>query len=245
MKKLLKPESFSHRIGHGPIFCLSTGARYSELTFGGPGDQVVAKEHNITRGGFLGVRTTCPISIRVCTQVNSGRAADVKTIINRATDIMQDAFECSKMWLPWIMHVKTDLLDSIGDIWPGKSQVLEGTSKTPIVHGITNRGTIGGRELGIGVNRGSTWLAICHASTLQNLEAVLALTEMKARGLSRNRDAQEMMQAAKILHREFRLESTDSPPKKCFRGACQNNAINIEEQINHVWASTVDEQRCI
>lgn len=234
MEKLSKPASFSHCIGHCPIFCLGTRARYSKLTFGGPGDQVVAKEHSITRGGFPGVRTTCPISIRVCTQVNSGGAADVKTIINRATDITQDAFESSKMRLPWIVHVKKDLLESIRDIWPGESQVLEGASKTPIVRGITNWGTISGRELGVGVNRGSTWLAICHASTLQNLEAVLALIEMKARGLPRNRDAQEMMQAAKILHRELRLESTDGPPKKCIRGGCQNNVINIEEQINRV-----------
>jgi hypothetical protein len=82
------------------------------------------------------------------------------------------------MWLPWIVHVKANLLNSIGDVWPGESQVLESASLTPIVRGVTNRGTIGGRQLGVGVNRSSTRLAICHASMFQNLEIVLALTEM-------------------------------------------------------------------
>jgi len=40
------------------------------------------------------------------------------------------------MRLPGIMHVKTDLLNCIRDIWPGESKILEGTSKTAKIGGI-------------------------------------------------------------------------------------------------------------
>jgi hypothetical protein len=42
-----KPTSFSHTVGHDVI--LSIGARSGDdvLTFGGPGDEVVAEKHSV------------------------------------------------------------------------------------------------------------------------------------------------------------------------------------------------------
>jgi hypothetical protein len=44
--------------------------------------------------------------------------------VNSAPDIVKEALQRSKVWLPWIMHMEADLLDSLGDIWPGESEVL-------------------------------------------------------------------------------------------------------------------------
>ena len=48
---------------------------------------------------------------------------------NSATDVAEETLQCSKMRLPEIMHVKTDLLNGIGEIRPGESQVLQGSGR--------------------------------------------------------------------------------------------------------------------
>ena len=35
----------------------------------------------------------------------------------------------------WVMHVQTSLLDSIGDIWSGESDVLEGANDATVESG--------------------------------------------------------------------------------------------------------------
>jgi hypothetical protein len=51
--------------------------------------------------------------------------------------------------LPGIMHVKTYLLDDVGDVRAGERQVLEGSNEAPEVSQISNRrlGLIG--DLGL------------------------------------------------------------------------------------------------
>ena len=60
---------------------------------------------------------------------------------NSATDVAEETLQCSQVRLPGIMHVKTYLLNGIGEIRPGEVQVLQGTVKAPvgsrISHGIT------------------------------------------------------------------------------------------------------------
>jgi len=48
---------------------------------------------------------------------------------NSATDVAEETLQCSKVRLPGIMHVKTDLLNGIGEIRPGEGQVLQGTGR--------------------------------------------------------------------------------------------------------------------
>jgi hypothetical protein len=38
---------------------------------------------------------------------------NTKTVIQGSMNIMNDALESSKVWLLWVMHVKTDLLNII------------------------------------------------------------------------------------------------------------------------------------
>ena len=39
---------------------------------------------------------------------------------NSATAVVEEMLQCSKVRLPGIMHVKTDLLNGIGEIRPGE-----------------------------------------------------------------------------------------------------------------------------
>ena len=63
-----------------------------------------------------------------------------QTEASSATDVAEETLQCSKVRLPGIMHVKTDLLNGIGEIRPGEGQVLQGTGEAPvgsrISHGI-------------------------------------------------------------------------------------------------------------
>jgi hypothetical protein len=60
--------------------------------------------------------------------------------------------EGGKVWLSWIVHVETYLLNCIGDVGPSEGQILKGTCKAAEIHGISDRGTIS-KELRINIHR--------------------------------------------------------------------------------------------
>lgn len=124
MKKLAKPACFGDSIGNITIFCLGTRARDSVLALRGLGDQVVPEKNSIARSGFASIRTTRPISIRVGDQVKLGRTLDVQAKIKSAAYVPKNALESSKVRLPRIVHVKTDLLNCIRDVWPSEGEIL-------------------------------------------------------------------------------------------------------------------------
>jgi hypothetical protein len=47
LEELLKPTSFNHAVGHSKILNLSARQGDDVLVLGGPGDEIIAKEHNI------------------------------------------------------------------------------------------------------------------------------------------------------------------------------------------------------
>jgi hypothetical protein len=55
--------------------------------------------------------------------------------------------------LPGIMHVKTYLLDGVGDVGAGERQVLEGSSEAPEASQISNRRLELIGDLGLCVHR--------------------------------------------------------------------------------------------
>ena len=59
-----------------------------------------------------------------------------ETMVQCALQIAKNAFSSDKVNLPRVMHVETNLLDCIGDVGPGESQVLERFG------GISNRRTV-------------------------------------------------------------------------------------------------------
>jgi hypothetical protein len=75
------------------------------------------------------------------------------------------------------MHMKTNLLDDVGDVGVGEHQVLEGPGEAPEMSQISNRRPKSDRDLGMHVHRRRDWLAVQHASTLKDIESELVLSE--------------------------------------------------------------------
>jgi hypothetical protein len=75
LDELPEPTSFSHAVGHDAI--LSLGARSGDdvLALGGPGDKIVAEEHNVARGGPACIQVTRLVHICVDRQLGRGGEA--------------------------------------------------------------------------------------------------------------------------------------------------------------------------
>ena len=73
--------------------------------------------------------------------------------------------------------METDLLHSVGDVWPSEGEVLKGTGKTPIPDGVLDWVTHGLRELRLLVDWGRAGLAVNHLGPLQNVKSVLPLVK--------------------------------------------------------------------
>jgi hypothetical protein len=104
------------------------------------------------------------------------------------------------------VHVEVDLLDGVGDVSEAERQVLEGPSKAPELSLICNRRTRLGGDLVMRVHRCRNRLAVHHASSLNNVESKLSLSEEELISPMLYGDSQEMMEGPKILHGEFPLE---------------------------------------
>jgi len=57
--------------------------------------------------------------------------------------------------------------------------------------------------------------------------------------------AEKVMKLTKILHGELVLESTDGPLQKSHGGSCEDNIINVQQEIDCVWTRVVNKQRRI
>ena len=106
---------------------------------------------------------------------------------------------------PGIMHVKTDLMNGIGEIRPGEGQVLQSARQTPVGSRISHRITQISRQLRLSVDKSGAGLAISHPSPLQNIECVLPLVKEKTRRARLNSDAQEVVELTQILHSKLLL----------------------------------------
>jgi hypothetical protein len=79
--------------------------------------------------------------------------------------------------LPEIMHMKTNLLDSVGDVEAGECQLLEGPGETPELSQISNRKPKSSGDLGLRVHGCRDRLVVHHANALKDVESQLALSE--------------------------------------------------------------------
>ena len=73
------------------------------------------------------------------------------------------------------MHKEAHLLDGVCQVRMSQREVLECASKAPVHGRISNRGTSGGRKLGMSVNRCRRRVTLSHAGTLKELNDVLSL----------------------------------------------------------------------
>src|SRR6185295_5815316 len=141
------------------------------------------------------------------------------------------------------MHMETDLLNSVGEVRPGESEVLQSAGQTPVGSRISHRITQISRQLHLSVDRSGAGLAISHPSPLQDIEGVLPLVKEKTRRARLNSDAQEVVELTKILHSELLLQREDCTLKQLRTGGGEHNVIDIEQQICSLISTAVDEER--
>jgi len=92
-----------------------------------------------------------------------------------APNIAKNPLQSSEVRLPRVVHVKTDLLNGICNVWAGECQVLKGSSKTAEVGSIRHRGPLSGSNLRIGVHWSRAWLALSHSGAIEDIQHVLSL----------------------------------------------------------------------
>jgi len=78
------------------------------------------------------------------------------------------------------MHVKTTLLNGIGDVGFDEGGIMQVTHQTMVLHGIVDKQTIHGRYLGTGINMSGAGLALTHTCTLLEVQIVLPLRHENA-----------------------------------------------------------------
>jgi hypothetical protein len=60
-----------------------------------------------------------------------------------------------------------------------------------------------------------------------------------------NSDPEEMVEHTQILHSKLLLKSGNDAAEKWLIGGCEDNIINIEQQVHSVSSMVIDKQRCI
>jgi hypothetical protein len=135
-EKLPEPGGLSHTVSNSAVLRLSTRAGDHRLALGRLGHKVAAQEDSVAGGGALSVRTPGPVGVSVDDKLGGRRPMKEEVVVDRAAEVAEEALESSEVRLSEIMHVKTYLLNCIGDVRPGEGEVLKGTSKTPICSGI-------------------------------------------------------------------------------------------------------------
>jgi hypothetical protein len=84
-------------------------------------------------------------------------------------------------------------------------KILERTSKTPILSWIREESTLVRRELAACVNRRGTRVVVEHASTLEQVDSILALREKHPGGGPGDRNTEEVGQIPEICHGELTM----------------------------------------
>jgi hypothetical protein len=113
------------------------------------------------------------------------------------------------MGLPWGVHMEAHLLNDVGDVGPGESEVLERAYQAPVRRRVSDRGPIVLRELRMCVDWRGAGLAVGHASSLQNVDGVLALVQEETQRPTFGGDADKVMERSQVLHCKLPLEGDD------------------------------------
>jgi transposase len=92
---------------------------------------------------------------------------ELKTIVERPTDVAKDPFDEEEMWLAWRMHVEAGLLHCMSNIRAGERQILQGPGKVAVLRRVRKKGAIFSGELATSVNRSDRRIAVEHPGALQ------------------------------------------------------------------------------
>jgi hypothetical protein len=128
-----------------------------------------------------------------------------------------------------IMHMKANLLDSVGDVRAGEHQVLKGPGEAPKLSWISNRRLESGGDHGLHVHGGRDWLAIYLTNALKDVEGELALSEEESICLMLYEDPKKIVKRAEVLHGEFPLEGRYGVLQEHCARCRELNVINIKQ----------------
>jgi GMP synthase-like glutamine amidotransferase len=127
------------------------------------------------------------------------------------------------------MHIKADLLNSIGNVRPCESQVLQGACKAAVGGGVCHGRTIICRDFGTSVNRSGARFAVTHAVPTKDVQNVLPLRKKESVLGALNCHAEKVVQRAKILHGKFILQSHNHTVEELLGGGSEYNVVHIEK----------------
>jgi len=128
MEELTQPTRLHNSICDSAILGLCTGSRDCRLTLGRPGNQIITQKYTVARSGTASIGTTGPISISVHSEISSRGAKKVKPKVQGTLNVAQNALHGGEVWLSRIMHIKTDLLNGVGEIRAREGEVLKHAS---------------------------------------------------------------------------------------------------------------------
>jgi hypothetical protein len=230
-----------HVVNHDAVPRLSTRTGDDVLMVRGPGDEVVAQEHCVARSGPTSVGTTGPVSISVDDEVWHRGAVKKQVMVEGALEVPKDVLRVREMGLTRVVHVEAHQLDCVGNVGPGEGEVLESSSQAAVGSRVTDGGPHVGGDLDMSVDRCGAGLAVAHASILKDVLSILTLVEEDVIRPLLYWDAEEVVDRAKVLHRELLLESCSSTLKK-LRAQGGEDDVNVEQQVSSVSAEAVNEQ---
>jgi hypothetical protein len=149
------------------------------------------------------------------------------------------------MRFPRSMHVETCLLNSMSNVWVSERQVLESTSIATVLCGISEKRTLCGRKFAAHINGSGAGVALDHASTLQELNGILALRKDHARRRPSDRDPEKEGQGAKICHGELGVKPLRELLKKKVGRGGDDDVVHIEKYVGVLLSMAIDEERDI
>jgi hypothetical protein len=85
--------------------------------------------------------------------MEAGEQMKVESMRYRALDVAHDALNGRQLLFEWIMHVKTHLLNGVGDVRTHEGEVLESLDKTSVLSQVGHRRADRGGEIRRCVNR--------------------------------------------------------------------------------------------
>jgi hypothetical protein len=88
-------------------------------------------------------------------------------------------------------------------------------------------------------------VTLSHAGALKQICSILTLGEEEAVGGTRDRDPEEMMKISEICHGELGVKELGDATKKPSRRGCQDDVVDVEQQVGDVGALFVDKERCV
>lgn len=110
--------------------------------------------------------------------------------------------------------MKTDLLESVLDLWKFLCEVLQSANNRAIEQNIRNRRTGSGGELGLRVDTRGRGFAMKHPSMVKKLMSILPLMKEEAIRTTHDLNTEEVVQRTQVLDGELSTKTVSEPTEK-------------------------------